>query len=185
MPQHDHHPPLPVESATALGWKRLLAFVLLFGAFYAVLELAWTQGLSHLMIDIATVEPAAWLARQVTGDTQIQALGSRVSSPSASINVLFGCEGTDVLMLLASAVLVTPVPWRRRLVGAVAGCAFVFVINQARVVSLFLAMRSHRSWFAPLHGFVAPLLMVVLVTVFFLLWLRRAQLTTASHAAGA
>lgn len=179
---------LPASSAgpdASLGWRRLLAFGLLFGAFYVALELAWTQGLSHVMIDIATVEPAAWIARLITGDTQIQALGSRVTSPTGSINVLFGCEGTDVLMLLTSAVLVTPVGWRTRLLGALAGCVFVFILNQVRVVSLFLAIRTHRSWFAPLHGLVAPLAMVVLVTVFFLFWLRGAQQTASSHAAGA
>jgi exosortase/archaeosortase family protein len=168
-----------------LGWKRLLAFALLFAAFYGAMELAWTQGLSHLMIDVATVEPAAWLARQLTGDAQIHALGSRIASPTGSINVLFGCEGTDVLMLLVSAVLVTPVPWQRRLVGILSGCVFVFIVNQARVISLFLAMRSYRNWFAPLHGLVAPLAMVVLVTAFFLFWLRGLRQPAPSHAKGA
>jgi exosortase family protein XrtM len=169
----------------SFGWMRLLAFLLLFGTFYGGLELAWTQGLSHVMIDIATVEPAAWLARVLTGDSAIQALGSRIQSPGASVNVLFGCEGTDVLMLLVSAVLVTPVAWRKRLPGLLAGAAFVFAVNQARVLALFLSMRSHRQWFAPLHGFVAPLATVVLVTMFFLLWLRSLQETGPRRAVAA
>jgi exosortase/archaeosortase family protein len=159
----------------SLSWKRLLAFLCLFVAFYIGLELTWTQGLSRLLIDVATVEPAAWFARLLSGDPAIQAVGSRVQSPGGSINVLFGCEGTDVLMLLVSAVLVTPVSWRARLLGLAAALPFVFILNQARVLALFWALRAHRDWFAPLHGLVAPLAMVTLVTVFFLGWLRHAQ----------
>jgi len=73
------------------SWKRLLAFVLLFAAMYLALAQYWSQGLSHWIIDVATVEPAAWLARLLSGDPAITAVGSRIRSPEATINVLFGC----------------------------------------------------------------------------------------------
>jgi exosortase/archaeosortase family protein len=156
------------------SWKRLLAFVLLFAGFYAGLAASWSKGLSHWIIDVATVEPAAWLARLISGDPAIVAVGSRIRAPDASINVLFGCEGTDVLMLLAAAILVSPVRWRDRLLGVLAGTAFVFVVNQARVLGLFFALRYRHAWFGQLHGLLAPLAVVLLVSLFFLLWLRRA-----------
>jgi exosortase family protein XrtM len=154
-----------------LPWKRLLAFVLLFTAMYVALSQTWADGLSHWIIDLATVEPAAWIARHVTGQADIVAAGSHLTSPQASINVLYGCEGSDVLMLLASALLVAPAPWRDRLLGLAAGTAFVFALNQVRVLALYFTLRDHRAWFGLLHGLIAPLVVVVLVAAFFLTWL--------------
>jgi exosortase family protein XrtM len=168
-----------------LPWKRLLAFMLLFAAMYAGLAHAWGQGLARWVIDVATVEPAAWIARHLSGEATIVADGSHLRSPQATINVLYGCEGTDVLMLLAAALGVAPVCWRARLAGLVAGAAFVFAINQARVLALFFAIRLHPAWFGPLHGLIAPLAVVGSVAAFFLAWLRWAAPEQADLAAGA
>lgn len=166
----------------SFSWKRLLAFLLLFGAFYAGLEQAWSQILSHWIIDVLTVEPAAWIARWVLSDPAIVAEGSHLGSSQATLNVLFGCEGSDVLMVLAAALLVSPVRWSDRLAGLLAGTAFVFVVNQLRLLALLEALRVRRDWFGALHGLVAPLAVVALVSVFFLGWLRWTQRAAGSHA---
>jgi exosortase/archaeosortase family protein len=151
---------------------RICAFLALFAAMYFALAQAWGDGLSHWVIDEMTVRPAAWLARAFTGDTAIVADGPHLRAPGVSMNVLFGCEGTDVLMLLAAAVLVAPVRWRDRLIGLLAGWILVFVLNQARVLGLFFALRWHRGWFGPLHGLIGPLVVVLGVTAFFIAWLQ-------------
>jgi exosortase family protein XrtM len=151
---------------------RLLAFVALFAGMYAALSQAWGEGLSHWLIDWATVKPAAWIARQLSGHADILADGSHLRSMSISLNILYGCEGTDALMLLASALLVAPASFRDRLIGVAAGTGFVFAVNQVRVLVLFFSVQSHPAWFGPLHGLIAPLSVVVLVVVFFLCWLR-------------
>ena len=156
-------------------WRRLALFLLLFGAFYAALAQSWEHGLGQWIIDDATVAPAAWAARLLSGDPTVVAEGSHLRSAQASINVLFGCEGSDVLMLLAAALLVTPVAWRKRFLGVLAGMACVFLLNQARVLALFFCLRAHNGWFGSVHGLVAPLAMVVLVVAFFLAWMRWAQ----------
>jgi exosortase family protein XrtM len=151
---------------------RLIAFVGLFACMYWGLAQAWNRGMSGWLIDVATVEPAAWVARALTGDASIVADGSHLRSVRASINVLYGCEGSDVWMLLAAALLVAPIRWSRRLLGLAAGTALVFLLNQARVQLLFFAIRSRPAWFGSLHGMIAPLAVVVLVTAFYLAWLR-------------
>lgn len=157
------------------AWLRLLAFVTLYGAMYALLSTFWSAGVSHFVIDVATVEPAAFLARVLSADPGIVAAGSHIQSPQASINVLYGCEGSDVLMLLVAALLVAPVPWRARLAGLAAGAAFVFLVNQARLLALFYAYRSHRTWFGTIHGLLGPMGVVIAVATFFLAWLHWAR----------
>ena len=165
------------------SWKRLLAFVLLCAAFYAALAQAWERGLARWLIEGLTVPPAAWLARLVCGDPGIVAQGARLVSPSASLNVLFGCEGTDVLLVLAAALLVTPVRWSRRCAGLLAGMLVVFAVNQLRLLALFLALRAAGGWFGPLHGLVAPLVVVALVAAYYFLWLRWSQTPGYPHGA--
>jgi len=163
------------NSSVRAALLRPLAFVLLFAAMYGVLAISWGAGLSHWVIDLGTVVPAAWFARAMTGDPAIAAMGSHLSAPDVSINVLFGCEGSDVLMLLCAALLVSPSPAPKRLAGLVAGIGLVFLINQARLLALFFVFRHHRGWFGTVHGLVGPMSVVVGVTAFFLLWLRWTQ----------
>jgi exosortase family protein XrtM len=155
-----------------LSGYRLLAFLVLFAAMYAGLSQAWGDALSHWVIDVGTVEPAAWIARRLSGQVGIVADGSHLRAAGASINVLYGCEGTDALMLLTSALLVAPASRRDRLIGLMMGAVFVFAINQLRVLALFFSIERHPAWFSPLHGLIAPLAVVVLVVAFFLGWLR-------------
>jgi len=183
-------PPTPGANPTlalsgkALPWGRALSFVLVFGALYLALAACWSEGLSYWVIDMGTVQPAAWLARQLCADDSIAAAGSRITSNSGSINVLFGCEGTDVFMLLASAVLVSPLPWQRRLAGLGLSLLFVFALNQVRIAVLFFSFRSWRAGFGVLHGFATPLAMVVLSAVFYFFWLQRALPSVAAPNSG-
>jgi exosortase/archaeosortase family protein len=163
------------------SWKRLLAFLVLYGALYFLLAQTWGKGLSRWIIDVATVRPAAWFARLVFNDPSIVADGSHLRSGDVALNVLFGCEGTDVLLVLMAALLVTPVRWSDRFAGLLGGTAFVFVVNQLRLFALFLALKSQREWFGALHGLILPLLVVAMVTAFYLMWLRWTQRSGAAH----
>ena len=154
---------------------RLFGFGVIFGAMYFGLASFWSDGLSHWIIDIATVEPAAWFGRLLTGNQEIVASGAHLRAPDGSLTVLFGCEGTDVLMLLVAALLVAPGSWIKRISGLIAGAALVFVVNQARVLALFFAFRLHPSWFGAIHGLIGPTIVVVAVTAYFIAWIRWAE----------
>lgn len=163
----------PGQRPVGASWKRILAFIALFAAMNRAFAQYWSDGLVHWVIDVATVCPAAWLARHLESNPAIVAAGSHLRAPDGSINVQYGCEGTDVLMLLVAGLLVAPIPWRRRLSGLLAGTALVFILNQARVLTLFYALRREPSWFGQMHGLIAPLVVVLLVTLFFLWWIQR------------
>lgn len=169
-------------SATFRGTTiRVVGFGAIFSAMYFALATFWSDGLSHWVIDVATVEPAAWICRVVTGNHEIVASGAHLRAPDGSITVLFGCEGSDVLMLLVAALLVAPGSWGKRLWGLAAGAALVFCVNQVRVVALFFAFRDHPAWFGPIHGLVGPMAVIVAVTAYFLAWLRWTDIGVPRH----
>lgn len=153
-----------------VSWLRMLTALVLFVAMNRTFAQFWSDTLMHWVIDVGTVRPAAWIAATLESNPAIVADGTHLRSPDGTINVLYGCEGTDVLMVLAAALLVAPIPWQRRLLGLIVGAAFIFVLNQARVLALFYAFRRHLTWFGDLHGLVAPLIVIAATTLFFLWW---------------
>ncbi len=170
---------MTLMSRSAWGW-RMLAFGLIFLSLQSLYGSA--KWLERVVIDGATVRTAAALIGFYAPEIGVKPEGSRLVAPGGSLNVLNGCEGTDVAFLLAAALLVAPLPWRRRLTGLALGTALVFVLNQARLLALFHVYRSEPSWFSLLHSTVGPLLLVIGVGLFFAYWLTRVG---RSGAAGA
>lgn len=144
---------------------------------FALLQWAWGESrgtwIERLAIDHATVRTAAWLIDSLDPAVGVRAVGSRLKAEGGGINILNGCEGIEVVFLLASAMLVAPVRWRARLLGLAAGSLVVFALNQGRVLALFFALRTDRGLFDALHGVVCPLMLILGAGVFFAAWLNR------------
>jgi exosortase/archaeosortase family protein len=142
----------------------------------ATLQWAWAQArgtsIERAVIDSATVRTAVTIINAVTPDFQAQAVGSRIRAPGGGINVLNGCEGTEVLFLLVAALLACPLNWRTRVVGLLAGTAFVFLANQVRLLALFYSYQLNRDLFDQLHGLVMPLVLIAMTTGFFALLMQ-------------
>ncbi len=154
---------------------------------FAGLQQSWLAArgtlLERLVIDGLTVGSAAFLAGLLTPAAGAVAEGSRLRAPGGGINILNGCEGVEIVFMLVAALLAYPLAWRSRLSGIAAGMAFVFVLNQARILALFYAYRADKALFGLLHGTVAPVFMIACTFVFVLLWTKAGAGGTASHAA--
>lgn len=153
--------------------------MLLFLCAFVALQWAWGHArgsaLERLVIDGATVRSAVAVIGLITPAVQAQGVGSRIQAPGGAINIINGCEGTDVLFLLAAAVLAYGATWRDRLVGLLAGSVLVFVLNQARVMALFYSYLHDRELFSQLHGFVLPLLLITAAFLYFIAWAQWCQ----------
>ena len=154
-----------------------LGLLLIFMAAFFALQWAWGQArgtaMERLVIDQATVRPAAFLVNLISPNTSAYADGSRLKAPGGGINILNGCEGTEVLFLLYAGLLAAPLTWRARMLGAVAATLFVYVLNQLRIIALFFAFRADPALFDALHGTIAPLLLIACSLLFFIYWLQR------------
>jgi len=160
---------------------------LLFGAVFVLLQSGYgaLRGtwVERLMIDTLTVHSAAWSIHIITPEVAVQAVGTRLKAPGGGINIINGCEGTEVLFLLIAAFASAQLPWRARLGGLLAGTLLVFVLNQGRILALFYAYRSDKPLFDLLHGTVAPLLLIALSALFFMFWLERYGAATRDSSA--
>jgi exosortase family protein XrtM len=170
-----------VTTTSSWAW-RVAAFAAVFLLLQQSYSAAGGSFFEHLVIDVATVRTAAALIGLFWPGIGVHAAGSRIASEGGSLNVLNGCEGTDVVFLLTSAMLVAPLPWRQRLLGLAVGVPLVFALNQARLLALFHAYRHDPVWFGWLHSTVGPLLLVLVVGLFFAWWLDRSSRSTGAAA---
>lgn len=160
--------------------RRAVLFLLLFALMQTLYGATRGTWLERLVIDRMTVQTAAWLIDIATPAIDVTAVGSRLRAAGGGINVLNGCEGTDVMFLMACAVLVAPLAWRHRMIGLVIGGFMVFALNQIRILALFYAFRSDKALFDILHGVIAPVLLIMAIAAFFVFLMDR-YATTASR----
>lgn len=154
--------------------RRALVFVLVFMALQSAWEASRGSWIEKLWIHDLTVRSATALINRITPEVQAAPQAARIVATGGGLNVLFGCEGIDVVFMLTAAFVVFPMPWRMRLAGMALGLLWVFTLNQLRIVALFYAFRADRALFDLMHTTGAPLLMVALTGLYFHVWLQRA-----------
>lgn len=144
---------------------------LLFIAAFLGLQWAWNSArgsaVEQVVINGATVGAAVSIINAWSPEVRAAGVGSTIRSPRGGINILNGCEGTEVLFFLVAAVLAYPMLWRWRVVGLLGGTVYVFFLNQLRLLALFYSYQSDRVLFGHLHGVVAPLALIAATLVFF------------------
>lgn len=134
------------------------------------LQWGWSElrgsAVERWVIHDLTVGAAVKLLAITSPDVGAWAEGARIRAAGGGLNVLNGCEGTEVFFLLVAALLVSPLPWAWRLGGIAAGGVWVFAWNQVRLLALFHAHRTDREWFSLLHGLVGPAVLIALTLLF-------------------
>lgn len=152
-------------------------FLLVFAGTFVVLQMAYLEAagsrLERWLIDAGTVRPAAAIINVLDPLASVRADGPRIASAEAGLNVLRGCEGTELYFLWTAAVLAFPAPWIHRLWALSAGLGVAWMLNQLRIISLFHVVRDHRQWFGLLHGYIAPALLVLLLGLGFAWYVHR------------
>lgn len=163
-------PPPPRSARTSLIIFMLVFVLLQWG--WSASRATWVE---RLVVHQATVPPAAALVRLITPGIPAKAVAASIKAPGGGLNILNGCEGTEVMFLLVAAFAAVRMPWRRRAAALGLGLAFVFAINQARILTLFYAYRADRALFDMLHTAVLPAVLVALAAGYFYAALHYSQ----------
>jgi exosortase family protein XrtM len=149
--------------------RKVAVFVLVFSA----LQIAWqcSTAFNGPIIEKGIVAPAAYAINQLTPDVHAYVRGSHLKSAgSGGINIVNGCDGTELLFLLIAGFAAAPLTTRSRLVGIIIGIPLVYLLNQARILALFYSARRDAEWFDALHGFIAPIVLILIIGAYFYAW---------------
>src|SRR5215471_3930928 len=89
-----------------------------------------------------------------------------------AISIERGCNGVEAVIILVSAMLAFPAPWKNRLVGIALGFVAIQALNLVRIISLFYLGQWNQTWFDWFHLYLWQALIVLDALVAFLIWLR-------------
>lgn len=157
-------------------WLTLAIFL----GVFVLLQWAWGEArdtwVERLVIHEATVKPAVALIQILTPEANAKPVAASIKAPGGGLNILNGCEGTEVMFLLIAAFAAVRLGWRQRLIGLTLGLGLIFVLNQVRILALFYAFRNERILFDLLHTTVLPAVLIAAVALYFYAVLHRSRL---------
>ena len=154
----------------------MLRFITLFLVYLAVLfTLEVMQPVDRFVIlpfTSAIAEVSVWIVGLF--DPNAIAYGKILQSTTNgfAISIERGCNGVEAVIILVSAMLAFPAPWKHRLVGIGLGFLAIQALNLVRIISLFYLGQWNRVWFDWFHLYLWQALIVLDALIAFLVWLR-------------
>ncbi len=114
----------------------VLLYVSLMGLFFILIGLKPVQDI--IDINGLYTEGVVVLTSKVLGFTDITSThrGSIIELPSIALDVRFGCNGLEAVMLYAVAVIAFPASWKKRITGITGGFMVIQLINILRIAGL-------------------------------------------------
>ncbi len=143
-----------------------LTFAILMGSF----EASRGSRFEHFLVEDVILAPTERLMTLLWPADQVVLSGRTFISGASRMNVTRGCEGVEMFLLLAAAILCWPASLASRLRGLGLGFLLAYALSIARLATLVYILRhAPRAWDS-LHGFVLPLAPVLLITWYFWRW---------------
>jgi len=159
------------ESGSLNVVRFIVTYIVLMGAFFLLIGL---EPVKQVMdINGGYSNAIVFLTAKILGIFGISPSinGSLLIFPSISLNVEFGCNGLEAVMIYPVAVLTFPATWKNKLIGFLAGFLVIQVLNLIRIVALAYAGVYHRDLFELIHIYVAQGVMIAVALGTFVLYL--------------
>lgn len=93
-------------------------------------------------------------------------------SNNFAVAIAPGCDGIEAVIILVSAIVAFPSPWKHKLVGLGIGFIAIQGLNLVRIISLFYLGQWSRVWFDWFHLYLWQALIVLDALAVWLIWLR-------------
>lgn len=119
----------------------------------------------------AVVKISTWLIHLIGID--VTANGAFLHLKSAVMEVKFGCNGLEAILLYVAAVLAFPASGKERLVGIVIGSTVLQILNIMRIAWLAWVLEYQRDMFAIMHEYITQSIMIALAFIVFIIYLQR------------
>ena len=123
----------------------------------------FTSGLAHVSV---------WFMRLFDSNVIAQNDAIVDALEGGGIQVVAGCNGVEAVLILVSAVIAFPAPWKHKLIGIGLGFLAIQALNLVRIISLFYLGQWNQTWFDWFHLYLWQALIVLDALVAFLIWLR-------------
>ena len=172
---------------TATPWRFGLKFLVVFAVLTGAFEASRGTSFERFIVeDVILLPTAAVISRAFSGDP-VAVQGRTLVSRAARLRITRGCEGIEMFLLLAAAMVAFPATWKRRLQGLLLGSVLAYVLTVLRLAALDSTLRFAPQAWEALHGLVLPLAPVIIMAFYFLRWsalgVAETRVGRQSHAA--
>jgi exosortase H (IPTLxxWG-CTERM-specific) len=157
-------------ASSGAGIKRFaVTYLLLMGVFFFIISFTPFQKIIDVNGGYTRWVVAATAKLLGILDIPSACEGSIIRLPSIALDVKFGCNGLEAVMIYSVAVIAFPAAWKRRLIGIAAGFVVIQVVNIIRIAGLAYAGVHFPGIFEYVHIYIAQGMMIaVALGVFFL-----------------
>lgn len=101
--------------------------------------------------------------------------GSVIKLPSTALDVRFGCNGLEAVMIYSVAVIAFPASWKDKLMGILGGFLVIQIINILRISSLAYSAIHFKDLFEYIHIYIAQGMMIAVSLGVFFIYLNYAK----------
>ena len=101
--------------------------------------------------------------------------GSVITISGISLDVKFGCNGLEAVMIYTVGIISFPATWKKKLLGIVAGFIVIQIINIIRIVTLAYSCIYFKTLFEYIHIYIAQGMMIAVALGIYLLWIGYAK----------
>ncbi|HUO76354.1 MAG TPA: archaeosortase/exosortase family protein [Thermodesulfovibrionales bacterium] len=99
---------------------------------------------------------------------------SIISVPGSTLDVRFGCNGLEAVMIYSAAVVAFPAPWKKRFIGVLAGFLVIQAANILRITALVFSAIHYKNFLDYIHNYVTQGLMIAISLAVFFIYLTYA-----------
>jgi|MudIll2142460700_1097286.scaffolds.fasta_scaffold119999_2 exosortase H (IPTLxxWG-CTERM-specific) len=164
------------RGAAGISIRRFaVTYVLLMGVFFSLLVFSPLK--DRFDINDAYTKAVVFLTSKVLGLTGIPCThtGSIINVPGIALDVRFGCNGLEAVMIYSVAVVAFPGTWKKKALGILAGFLLLQVINILRIAALAYSGVHFKNLFEYIHIYVAQGIMIAVSLAIFFAYINYAQ----------
>lgn len=148
-----------------------LKFLIVFGVLVVGFESCRGTAFERFVVEDAILAPTVHLINVMIPDDHANLVGRTIHAPgSPGLYVTRGCEGIELFLMLAAALVAFPAGFRHRVRGLILGSLLAYVLGISRLVALHYTLHYRPGAWEALHGLILPLGPIVLMALFFLFW---------------
>lgn len=156
-------------------WRFAVTYLALMGSFFLLIGLKPVQNVIDLngLYTKGVVILTSKILEVLTIPSTYQ--GSVIKLPSIALDVRFGCNGLEAIMIYSVAVIAFPASWKDKLMGILGGFLVIQVINILRISSLAYSAIHFKDLFEYIHIYIAQGMMIAVSLGVFFIYLNYAK----------
>jgi exosortase H (IPTLxxWG-CTERM-specific) len=156
-------------------WRFAVTYLALMGSFFLLIGLKPVQNVIDLngLYTKGVVILTSKILEVLTIPSTYQ--GSVIRLPSIALDVRFGCNGLEAVMIYSVAVIAFPASWKDKLMGILGGFLVIQVINILRISSLAYSAIHFKDLFEYIHIYIAQGMMIAVSLGVFFIYLNYAK----------